>query len=295
MPRIEIFRVGTHTSKDGKTREWSEADLKQIADKYNGQKEHEAPVVIGHPKENAPAYGWVESLEAVGNTLYANLKDLAAEFVEAVKQRRYPKRSMSLYSDGLLKHVGFLGAVPPAVKGLAETQFKDGAESTDYETSFAEPEGGDNVGDKERIAALEKELAAEKSKNRRQENTAFCEGLEKEGKLTPAQREMALEFMELTESTGEYEFSEGKKENATDKLKKLLESLPKQVTLDEFAEKAKAEKQKQTEGKADGNYVVGASEQSKKVHDKAVEFMSTDMSLDYITAARKATVELGGN
>lgn len=290
MARIEIFRSGTHTSKDGKTRSWSEADLHQIAEKYNSQKEHEAPVVIGHPKENAPAYGWVESLEAVGDTLFANLKDLAADFVEAVKQRRYPKRSMSLYTDGLLKHVGFLGAVPPAVKGLAEASFReDAADATDFEISFSD-EGGNDVDKDKRIEELEKQLAAEKAASRKKDNIAFCEALEKEGKLTPAQRPMVLEFMELTDTTGEYEFSEGKKENATDKLKKFLETLPKQVELDEFAEKSKADKQT----KNDSKYVAGASEISKKVHDKAVEFMEKDRNLTYETAAAKAVAEIGG-
>ncbi len=289
MARIEIFKVGTHTSKSGETKSWSEADLRQIAEKYNGQKDHEAPVVIGHPAENAPAYGWVESLDAVGNTLFANLKDLAADFVEAVKQRRYPKRSMSLYSDGLLKHVGFLGAVPPAVKGLADVSFREDAGITDIEISFSE--GGNEVEEKDKeIQELKKQLAAERAVNRRKDNAAFCEALEKEGKLTPAQRPMVLEFMELTDTTGEYEFSEGKKENATEKLKKFLESLPKQVEFDEFAEKSKAEKQTKTDGK----YVAGASEESKKVHDKAVEFMEKDRQLTYEAAAAKAVAEIGG-
>ena len=33
------------------------------------------------------------------------------------------KRSASFYPDGRLRHVGFLGAAPPAVKGLADIGF----------------------------------------------------------------------------------------------------------------------------------------------------------------------------
>ncbi len=124
--QIEIFKAGTHTDSAGNTRQWSAADLDAIAQKYNGQpvdRRHEAPVVIGHPKDNAPAYGWVEGLERKGGVLYARLKDLAPEFVEWVKKGLYRKRSISLYPDMTLRHIGFLGAMPPAIKGLADAAF----------------------------------------------------------------------------------------------------------------------------------------------------------------------------
>lgn len=122
--QIEIFRAGKHTDSAGNTRTWTEADLDAIAAKYNPA-EHEAPVVIGHPKDNAPAFGWVEGLERKGSVLYAKLKDLVPEFVEAVKKGLYKKRSISLYPDMALRHVGFLGAMPPAVKGLADVAFSE--------------------------------------------------------------------------------------------------------------------------------------------------------------------------
>jgi len=314
--RIEVFKAGTHTAMNGKTATWTNADLKAIADRYNGQKEHEAPVVVGHPKDNDPAYGWVESLEAVGDTLFANLKDLSAEFMEAVKARKYPKRSISLYADKLLRHVGFLGAVPPAVKGLAEVSFKEFRTDevpADFEFSFAEPEG--DAKDK-RIKELEDRLAAaekadkknsfsegedmdEKDKKirelelklKQQEHNSFCEALEKEGRLTPAMKPAMLQFLEAADSLGTYEFADGKKEDVTALFKKFCESLPKQVELNEFADKKKAAADKPA---ASGKYVSGASEESKTVHDKALEFMAANTSLDYITAARMATAEIGG-
>lgn len=122
--RIEIFRAGSHTDSAGNTREWTEKDLDAIASKYKPA-DHEAPVVIGHPKDNAPAFGWIEGLERKGSVLYAKLKDLVPEFVEAVKKGLYKKRSISLYPDMTLRHVGFLGAQPPAVKGLADVAFSE--------------------------------------------------------------------------------------------------------------------------------------------------------------------------
>lgn len=129
---IEVFRAGTHTSSGGHTRTWTEEDLERIAETYNNQSDHEAPVVLGHPRDNAPAYGWVESLSVKKGVLLAKLTNLSEEFVDWVKAGRYKKRSIALYADGLLRHVGFLGAMPPAVKGLKDVAFSEG-DAEEYE------------------------------------------------------------------------------------------------------------------------------------------------------------------
>lgn len=122
---IPVFKTGRHTDAAGNERDWSEKDLDAIAAKYNPA-EHEAPVVIGHPKDSAPAWGWVEGLKRQGEILYAKLKNLVPEFVDMVRQGLFKKRSMSLYPDLSLRHVGFLGAMPPAVKGLPDVNFAQG-------------------------------------------------------------------------------------------------------------------------------------------------------------------------
>lgn len=121
---IEIFKTGTHTDSAGREQDITEDTLDQIVSKYDPS-EHEAPVVIGHPKADAPAYGWVEALKREGKILYAKLKDLVPEFVDMVKRGLFKKRSIALYPDYRLKHVGFLGAVPPAVKGLRDVKFRE--------------------------------------------------------------------------------------------------------------------------------------------------------------------------
>jgi hypothetical protein len=136
---IPVFRTGTHTDSAGRTRTWTEEDLDEIVRKYNPS-EHEAPVVIGHPKDNAPAWGWVEALKREGQILYAKLKDLAPEFVDLVRQGRFKKRSISLYNDLVLRHIGFLGAMPPAVKGLPDVAFKGGEDSMTIELEEGERE-----------------------------------------------------------------------------------------------------------------------------------------------------------
>ena len=118
---IDIFKTGTHTDSKGRTNAFTHDDLDGIVASYSAG-EHEAPVVIGHPKDDSPAWGWVEGLRRTGDILQGKLRELAPEFVEWVKEGRYKKRSISLYPDNTLRHVGFLGAMPPAVKGLTDAE-----------------------------------------------------------------------------------------------------------------------------------------------------------------------------
>jgi hypothetical protein len=127
---IEVFRSGKHTDSAGNVKEWSDTDLDSIVSKYDPTN-FKAPVVIGHPKDNSPAFGWVDSVKRKGKTLLASVQ-LLPEFVESVKDGLYKNRSISLYPDLSLRHIGFLGAMPPAVKGLAEVQFNEG-EATTFE------------------------------------------------------------------------------------------------------------------------------------------------------------------
>jgi uncharacterized protein YdaT/uncharacterized coiled-coil protein SlyX len=131
---VEVFRAGKQTDSAGNTRTWTEKDLEKIVSKYNSEENpHEAPLVIGHPKDNSPAFGWVEKLKVDGGVLYAQFNQLVPEFVEAVKQGLYKKRSISLYQDLTLRHIGFLGAMPPAVKGLKDIKFNESEDFSDYE------------------------------------------------------------------------------------------------------------------------------------------------------------------
>lgn len=123
--KFEVFKIGTHTSDKGITKDYTLDDLNFIAKSYNPQ-EDEAPIVVGHPVDNSPAYGWVSSLEVTPDgKLVADVPDekLQSDFLTAVKEGRYKKRSISLTPDGKLRHIGFLGGAAPAVKGLADIQF----------------------------------------------------------------------------------------------------------------------------------------------------------------------------
>ena len=123
--KFEIFKTGSHTSDKGIQKEYSLDDLNFIAQSYKPD-EDEAPIVIGHPVANSPAYGWVSSLEVTEDgKLVADAPDekLHPDFLSAVQEGRYKKRSISLTPEGKLRHIGFLGGAAPAVKGLADIQF----------------------------------------------------------------------------------------------------------------------------------------------------------------------------
>lgn len=136
MRNVEIFRTGTHTDSAGRTKTWTGEDLAEIAGSYLPTN-YEAPNVIGHPASAAPAWGWVERLRVVGDRLLADLKDVPEEFVKMVRAKRFKKRSISLFTDGRLRHVGWLGAAAPAVSGLKDFEFSSGEAAQEYNFEFS--------------------------------------------------------------------------------------------------------------------------------------------------------------
>ena len=134
MKGIHIFKPGKHTSSQGQKLEFSEDLLKASVNAYDPQL-HEAPIVVGHPKDNAPAWGWVSSMDYSDDGLTANPDQVDPEFEEMVQAGRYKKVSASFYAPDsannpvsgvyCLRHVGFLGAQPPAVKGLKGVDFAE--------------------------------------------------------------------------------------------------------------------------------------------------------------------------
>ena len=143
---IQIFKPGKHVAMSGAALSFSETDLAATAAAYDPAK-HEAPIVIGHPKHDGPAYGWVRSLAFADPSTSSGRTDCALEaepqqvdpaFAEMVERGAFKKISASFYSPDspsnpvpgvyYLRHVGFLGAQPPAVKGLRNPSFADAEE-----------------------------------------------------------------------------------------------------------------------------------------------------------------------
>ena len=150
MQPFDIFRAGRHTASGGQTLDFSEEVLRAAVAAYDPAL-HEAPIVVGHPRDNEPAYGWVSRLEMDGTTMRAVPAQVEPQFADLVAAGRFKKRSASFYTPDApnnpkpgtyyLRHVGFLGAQPPAVKGLREVKFSADAEAgviefADYSVSL---------------------------------------------------------------------------------------------------------------------------------------------------------------
>ena len=131
---IEIFRAGQHTDANGCDILIDNPTLDKIAACYDATL-HEAPLVLGHPQHDKPAWGWVHSLRRRGKSLLATLNHIAPELTEAVRKGQYKKVSASFYrpeaphnpapQNWYLRHIGLLGAQTPAIKGLAPLKFAE--------------------------------------------------------------------------------------------------------------------------------------------------------------------------
>jgi hypothetical protein len=131
---IPIFQAGRHRDMNGAAVIITEVELKKTVSTYQPSL-HEAPLVIGHPQHDAPAWGWVSGLIVENGVLLASVQQVDPKFSEIVKTGRYKKVSASFYTPDAannpvpgtyyLRHVGFLGAQPPAIKGLGEASFHE--------------------------------------------------------------------------------------------------------------------------------------------------------------------------
>ena len=150
---LAVFAPGTHTAMDGRTITFTPEDCIDLANSYDPSVS-EAPFVIGHPSLTAPAYGWAERLEYRDGIVYVAPRQVNPAFAEAFNAGSYKKRSLSIYqpdSPGnpkpghfYARHVGFLGAVPPGVKGLPDAQFAE-ASGDNGPLEFALPWEADNL------------------------------------------------------------------------------------------------------------------------------------------------------
>lgn len=222
----------------------------------------------------APAYAWVKGLQLDGDVLKAELDQVHPEFAEMVTDGRFKKVSASFYLANspdnpkqgslYLRHVGFLGAMPPAVKGLRNPEFSeseqgivDFCEAMPNEPNQTEPTQGEpemsaeEKAELDRLRAENQQLKDENAKAKAEkaeaelnqakaENADFAEGLVKAGKLAPIAKQQAVDLLNYASTTmqgGVVEFSEG--ENLHSKLKAFLDAQPQVVNFGEVATKDK--------------------------------------------------------
>ncbi len=131
---FKIFRSGTHTTMAGETLTFTTADVEKTARFYPASGKV-APLVLGHPADDQPVMGAVRALHAKGEALFAEA-DVSSALTDLVRKGRYLSVSAAFFRPAndprnpvpgvwSLRHVGFLGAHPPAVKGLGPLQFAE--------------------------------------------------------------------------------------------------------------------------------------------------------------------------
>lgn len=259
--RIEIFAAGTRPADDGTVYTITDADVAASAQAYDPAV-HEAPHTVGHPKDNMPAYGWVAGVSAAeGRLEITRNKQVEPQFAEMVGDGRFKKRSASFYhpkdpsnpKPGIwyLRHVAWLGAQPPAVKGLKDVSFSEGGFEavcfSEPTTPPVTPQEPDDMSKEleEKLAKAQKDLeaanaaaatataAAAAATKKADEATAqaasfaeraradrkagfvsFAETQVKAGTLLPKDKDMAVATLEALADAKPVEFAEGQGSDA---------------------------------------------------------------------------------
>lgn len=201
---IEILRTGTFTAMDGQSHDITPAMLEQIVTTFD-RDGSPVPAVVGHPKSDDPAFGWVRDLSVAGDRLTATLFKVDPGFAESVKEGRFRKVSVKLYSPDApnnpvpgawgLRHVGFLGAAAPAVSGLKPVEF-----------------AGDDTGLVEFQAPPAKVMEHPEVRRALARNTdrQMVEGLAEDGHIAPYNVDPCVAFMDGLEELGQdYAFADG--------------------------------------------------------------------------------------
>lgn len=126
----------------GERIEFSAADLAATAAAFDPAVA-KAPIVIGHPATDDPAQGWAGGLVANARGLFAKPDQVDPAFAEEVRAGRWGTVSAKFYrptdpsnpKPGIwyLRHIGFLGAAAPGVKGLDAPAFADAAEGVCFQ------------------------------------------------------------------------------------------------------------------------------------------------------------------
>lgn len=322
---LEIFRPGTFKSVEGQSISFSDADVAATVAAYDVAK-HKAPLVIGHPKMDDPAYGHAVSLSlGRNNVVLAEPANVDPAFADAVNNERYDSISASFWSPTnprnpvpgvwYVRHIGFLGAVPPAVPGLKQPSFADADDSDlitinfadsqeptmgtptqaeldkqqqklkDEQASFADQQAAAKKREDE-LAAREKALAAKEAKAREEEINSFAEGLIKSGKLLPVEKAGVVALLGALPADQEVSFADGDgktvNQASADVLRNFLSNLPQRV---DFAEHSAADNEaEQTDASfaAPNGYTVDAKQ--LQLHNK-IQAHAEKHNMTYAQAA----------
>lgn len=267
----------------------TEADFDRIVAGFDPADPDGSPLVFGHPSLDDPAYGWVQGVRRDGDKLLARFRDVPGTVTDLVAAGRYRNVSIKLSPDkSRLVHVGLLGAVPPAISGLAPVKFSAGdgltiefsnggdmtelerlqAENTSLKARLANGESAARVKELEADVATAKDATAKAEAKATETAQAFAAykaeqadtarerrfaALVAADKATPGEKASVLAFAKtLSTATGEIEFAAADGQSAKVSQEEAywrgLEARQPQGLLHEFAAPGTTE-QSQAAGK----------------------------------------------
>ncbi len=163
---VEIFLAGTRPASNGVSTTITPANLQEIVDSYNPQV-FRAPAIVsenfGHDignytditvsKSKELCHGIPARLRRVGDRLCAGFESLSPNLAQWIRKKQLHSVSPSFYLPNSpnnpypgkwsLRHIAFLGATPPACKGLAALSEPpaDWGEFVAYEFSVSNESG----------------------------------------------------------------------------------------------------------------------------------------------------------
>lgn len=293
---IEIFKVGKHTDSQGESHSYTIEDLDQIANQYNEKVSSEvnslAPLVLGHPDNNEPAYGWVEKLARRGKFLLAKITNLSSELAQDIKDKKYSKVSISITSDLNLRHIGLLGAATPAVKGLKAVEFENNLSDEiafDFNSSQEDIIDESQTEDENEINKLNEENKLLKEKIKKFEDAQserhfedILNKFEKEGKITNASRNKyfeALKKLKHIDDITENQFE------LTQFFLNFISHQNSSIYTQEFATKEQAMNFSNYDNVNTRNMNLNPKRQ--ELHNRAIQLIQMDNSLTYEQALSK--------
>lgn len=281
---------------------------------------YRAPVVIGHPETDLPAWGWILGAEARPDGLWLEA-DLTPEMADLVRERRYGAVSLALWppespgnpSPGAwgIKHLGFLGAVPPAVKGLARVQLAEGDAvsitladrptqvlksapgalpgSTSTETLMPDAATTTDIQLAERERQLterEQRLAEHERTVRRAQYSAELEPHIAATRVLAAERDELVELMERLAACDPVTLAEGATKGALDAFRGFIARLAPRVELRTLSADDRQRQSSVVIPPIKLPNGMRVSEAGLQLHERASAYAAEHPGTDYLTAVR---------
>lgn len=214
---VEVFSAGLWNGD-----EYTAKDLDDMVAAFDENKKYVKPALkLGHDDNQAllqrdgmPAAGWVSALYRKGKKLVADFEDIPGKIYDLLKRGAYKKVSSEIWWNTtvngkpyrrLLTGIALLGADLPAVMNLADIFERYSAEGGDLRVYESERKSftieidredlgqtkGDEMTDAEKIAKLEADLKAEKTKNAEQEKSYSTKQSQLESDLAELKKHFA--------------------------------------------------------------------------------------------------------